>query len=61
MPRFSLFNLRSRKRKRAKRGRKFTFHGSFTKKADAKRKEKATPGSFIRKTKNRYYVMTPNK
>ncbi len=46
----------------AKRGRKVTFHGAFSSKADAVRKEKAGPGRFIRKIRvrgqTRYAVMS---
>ena len=47
--------------KRAKRGRRFTFHGSFKHKADAVAKERATPAAFIQERKGRYVVMTENK
>lgn len=30
------------------RGRRFLFHGSFTEKEDARRREKAVKGAFIR-------------
>lgn len=45
----------------AKRGRKFTFHGAFSTKAKATRKERSV-GGFIRKVRvrgdTRYVVMT---
>jgi len=45
----------------AGKGKKFKFHGSFAKKADAKKKEKEVHG-FIKPTKikgkRRYTVMT---
>jgi hypothetical protein len=48
--------------KRAKRGRKFTFHGSYKHKYDAIEKEKATPHSFIQQSpKGRWLVLTENK
>ena len=58
----------SRKRNRkqnAGEGQYFRFHGSFSAKADAARKERSTPGAFIRKRYfvgqqgARYIVMTP--
>lgn len=46
-------------------GKKFDFHGSFTSKAEAVKKEQATPGAFIRerrvKGKTRYFVLTERK
>jgi hypothetical protein len=33
------------------RGRKVAFHGAFAKKADAIRKERSRPGSYIRRVK----------
>jgi hypothetical protein len=47
--------------KRAKRGRRFTFHGSFKHKADAVAKERSTPHAFIQERKGRYVVMTENR
>jgi hypothetical protein len=45
----------------AGRGRRYTFHGAFNSKAQAQRKERARPGSFIRAFRirghNRYVVM----
>lgn len=38
------------------RGRRFTFHGSFTSKQKAKEKEKEV-GGFIREKNGRYYVL----
>lgn len=35
----------------AGRGRLWTFHGAFNRKADAERKEKSRPGSFIKMVK----------
>jgi hypothetical protein len=37
----------------------FTFHGSFTSKILAARREKETPGSFIHEKDGRYYVLKP--
>jgi hypothetical protein len=45
----------------SKRGRKFTFHGSFKHKADAVRKEQATAGAFIQERNGRFVVMTENR
>lgn len=49
----------------AKRGQKFVFHGAFSTKAAAKRRERARAGSFIKEArvrgKKRYIVMTPRK
>lgn len=39
----------------------FTFHGSFTSKIAAAKKERATPGSFIIERGGRFYVMKPKK
>jgi hypothetical protein len=39
----------------------FTFHGSFTSKIAAAKKERNTPGSFIIERGGRYYVMKPKK
>lgn len=47
-------------KKRAKRGRKFTFHGSFKSKQEAVRKEREVSG-FIVERKGRYVVMTENR
>jgi hypothetical protein len=45
----------------AGRGRRYTFHGVFSSKAKARRKERAHPGSFIREFRilgyRRYVVM----
>lgn len=37
----------------AGRGRMVTFHGAFNSKADAQRKERARPGSFIKSVRFR--------
>lgn len=37
----------------AGRGRQFLFHGSFSEKADARKKEKRRPGSFIKRIRTR--------
>lgn len=46
----------------AKRGRMVEFHGAFGTKAKAKKKERATPGSFIDRVRIkgtvRYLVLT---
>jgi len=46
----------------AKRRRNFTFHGAYTKKKDAVRKERSV-GGFVRRTKikgsTRYLVLRP--
>lgn len=42
-------------------GKAFTFHGSFTSKLAAKRKEAQTPGSFIQEKSGRYYVLKPKR
>ena len=42
-------------------GKAFTFHGSFTSKILAARREKETPGSFIVERGGRYYVLKPKK
>jgi len=47
--------------KRAKRGRKFTFHGSFKAKTDAVAKERATAHAFIQERNGRYLVLTENR
>lgn len=59
-----LFNRRRPKvsRRRMKRknpgvGRAFTFHGSFRSLILARRRERATPGSFILEKNGRYYVL----
>lgn len=49
----------------AKRGRRVTFHGSFTSKADAVRKERRTRGAYIERKRVkgqgvRYLVLTRN-
>ena len=43
------------------RGKAFTFHGSFQSLILARRKERETPGSFIHKSGDRYYVLKPKK
>lgn len=44
-------------------GKRFNFHGSFSSKAAAMKKEAETPGAFIRERtvsgKLRYFVLTP--
>lgn len=45
------------KRHNAGVGKAFTFHGSFTSKLAAKRKEAQTPGSFIQEKDGRYYLL----
>lgn len=46
-------------------GKKFDFHGSFTSKSEAVKKERETPGSFVRERKVngkvRYFVLTERK
>lgn len=42
-------------------GKAFTFHGSFTSKLAAKRKEAITPGSFIQEKDGRYYLLKPKR
>lgn len=46
-------------------GKKFNFHGSFSSKAAAVKKEGETPGAFIRERyvsgKLRYFVLTPKE
>lgn len=49
------------KRKNAGTGKAFTFHGSFTSKLAAKKKEARTPGSFIETQGGRYYVLKPKR
>ena len=53
---------RKRRTHRAGKGKRFTFHGAFSTKADAKRKERSEgTGAFIRRVKIkghfRYVVM----
>ena len=51
--------------KMAGAGKKFDFHGSFTSKVEAVKKEKETSGSFVRERrvngKVRYFVLTERK
>jgi hypothetical protein len=51
------------RRHNAGQGYGFTFHGAFTEKADAEKKEKSTPGSFIKGRPTakgyRWFVMKP--
>jgi len=42
-------------------GKAFTFHGSFTSKLLARKREKETPGSFIQEKDGRYYVLKPKR
>lgn len=42
-------------------GKAFTFHGSFESLILARRKERATPGSFIIERDGRYYVLKAKK
>src|SRR5262245_16246787 len=49
------------KNRNAGTGKAFTFHGSFTSKILARRKEKEIPGSFIEERDGRYYVLKPRK
>jgi len=42
-------------------GKAFTFHGSFQSLILARRRERETPGSFIHKSGDRYYVLKPKK
>lgn len=53
----------SRKRKNAGLGYGMQFHGSFSKKADAEKKERKRKGAFIRGARTihgyRYIVMSP--
>ncbi len=42
-------------------GKRFTFHGAFKSKADAKKKEKEVEGSFIVEKNGRFYVMKEKK
>lgn len=39
-------------------GKKFTFHGAFNSKKDAKKREKEV-GGFIREKNGRFYVLKP--
>jgi hypothetical protein len=48
-------------KKNAGTGKAFTFHGSFTSKLAAKKKEARTPGSFIEVRDGRYYVLKPKR
>jgi DNA replicative helicase MCM subunit Mcm2 (Cdc46/Mcm family) len=43
------------------RGRAFTFHGSFTSKILARRREKEIPSSFIYEKNKRFYVLKPKR
>jgi hypothetical protein len=49
----------------AGKGRRFVFHGSFTSKSKAQRKERAAGGRFIRaatvKGRRRYLVMSERR
>jgi hypothetical protein len=49
----------------AGKGKRFDFHGSFLKKADAVKKESETEGGFIRshkvQGKMRYFVLSERK
>jgi hypothetical protein len=47
--------------KNAGAGKAFTFHGSFTSKLAAKRKEAQIPGSFIAEKSGRYYLLKPKR
>ena len=49
-----------RRRRNVGTGKRFTFHGAFTSKAKAKRREKQVPGSFILDRHGEHYVVTPN-
>jgi hypothetical protein len=51
------FNPRGRPGK----GRRFTFHGAFKSKEEAKRREKQTPHAFILDRGGEHYVLTPRK
>jgi hypothetical protein len=42
-------------------GKAFTFHGSFTSKILAAKRERQTPGSFIVEKDGRYYVLKPKR
>lgn len=50
-----------REKKNPGHGKAFTFHGSYTSKILAARKEKAVPGSFIEEREGRYFVLKPKK
>jgi len=52
---------RSAPRPNAGRGLRFTFHGRFKHKADAVRRERDTPGAFIREKNGYYLVMTERR
>jgi hypothetical protein len=43
------------------RGKAFTFHGSFTSKLAARKKESKIPGSFIFEKDGRFYVIKPKR
>jgi hypothetical protein len=43
------------------RGKRFLFHGAFTSKEKAKRREKQIPGSFVLDRGGEHYVVTPRK
>ena len=43
------------------RGKAFTFHGSYTSKLMARKKERQIPGSFIEERNGRYYVLKPKR
>jgi hypothetical protein len=42
-------------------GKGFTFHGAFSSKILAKRREKEIPGSFIVEKDNRFYILKPKR
>lgn len=42
-------------------GQSFTFHGSFSSKELAEKREREIPGSFIHSKAGRYYVLVPRK
>jgi hypothetical protein len=44
-----------------RQGKAFTFHGAFTSKILAAKRERATPGSFIVEKDGRYYVLKPKR
>lgn len=60
-----LLGTMRKKRARPGRGRRFTFHGAFAKKADAKRREKQGRGRFIEarviRGRRRYVVMSERR
>ena len=60
---FSFGGENPMRKKNAGTGQRFTFHGSFQSLILARRRERAIPGSFIRKggVTGRYYVMKPRK